>query len=213
LYLLSLLLVLGYVLRFRRGPTAAEFYLPCYLALLWVTPWLVETRFFTVLVPWLVLYLWEALERLAHLRVRSDRQARRMALAGLLALVLINLVSIGRYHFIDRWSQNQNDEAEAYRWAAGMLQPSDVVLTRDPFAFYLLTGLHAMSYTASEQKYQPPYHLPNYLAKGGRVQAILFPQADSAAVEKLLAERGWQTRLIKNEKLWNFGLVNSTNPL
>lgn len=210
---LSLLLILGYFRCWRGGPTAAEFYLPCYLALLWITPWLVETRFFTVLVPWLVLYLYEGTEWLALRIAHREPWARRFATAVVLLLTGVNLVLIGQYKFVDRWSRIQNDEAEAYQLYANWLDPRDVVLTHDPFAFFMMTGIHAMSYTTGEQKYQPSYRLPAYLQKGGRVNAVLYPDADAEAVQKLLQDQGWEVKNPQSQKHWNFGRLDQQKPL
>lgn len=183
------LLLLGGLLRFRRGPTAAEWYLIPYLGLLWLTPWLVETRFFTVLVPWLALYLIEAVEWLAARFTRRESLSRWSARAVVGVLIAVNLVLIARYDFTDRWSRRDNPEAAMYEWGSTLLDPDEVVLTRDPFAFYVMTGRRALSYTDSEQKYQPPYRLPAYLAGGGRVEAVLYPDTpdETAKVRRCLA--------------------------
>jgi len=174
LWLLFALIGWGYLLRFRRGPTAAEWYIIPHLGLLWATPWLVETRFFTVLVPWLALYLMEAVEWLAARFSRREGVVRWSARAVVGLLLTVNLVLIVRYDFTDRWSRRDNPEAAMYEWGATRLDRDEVILTRDPFAFYVMTGLQALSYTAAEQKYQPPYRLPAYLAGGGRIDAVLY---------------------------------------
>jgi len=187
LVVLFFLMLLGYVLRWIRGPTAAEFYLACYLALLWLTPWLVETRFFTVLVPWLIFYLLTAVDFIARWIWRQDDKAIWAGRVLVIALTVVNLFLLATYDFRDRWSRINNDEAAMYAWGAEQLDPDDVVLTRDPFAFYVLHRHPAMSYTVSEQKYQPRFRLSSYLAGGGRVDAILFSESENTVVTESLA--------------------------
>ena len=190
MWLLCALMAAGVVVRFARGPTGVEFYLLCYLALLLVTPWLVETRFYTVLAPWLALYLIDGAQWLGRIALRREDRARIFSYALVAAMIAINLLSIARYDFRDRWSRRGNDEARMFAWGATMLGPGDVVLTSDPFAFYVLYRRHALSYTMSEQKYQPRYRLEAYLAGGGRADAILFPTTDQEVVANSLVHFG-----------------------
>lgn len=210
---LAALLLLGFSLQWIRGPTAVEFYIIPYLGLLLVTPWLVETRFFTVLVPWLLLYLFDAVALLAEKVGRATRlQAQRAAIGFFAALLLVAAVLVARYDFVDRWSRQQNDEATAYRWATALTAPDDVVLTRDPFAFYVLTGRRSMSYSASEQKYQPPYRLPGYLANGGRLNAVVFPESEEPAVRRRLAEARLSAHEARRRDGWVFARLAPAAP-
>jgi hypothetical protein len=199
---LALVLVVGYFRRLARGPTAAEFYVPPYLVLLLVTPWLVETRFFTVLAPWLALYLVDGFEVLSRPILKTDARAWRAARIGAALVIAAAAVVAVRYDFVDRWSQNENPEAAAYFAAAARVPADAVVLTRDPFAFYVLTDRHAMSYTAGEQKYQPPYRLPGYLAADGRLDFALYPVAESGEVAARLAEAGLMQTTLLNLDAW-----------
>lgn len=191
---LALLMAIGFARQWIRGPTAAEFYLVFYLALLWLTPWLVETRFFTVLAPWLVYYLIEGLEQVGRWLTRRDFIAQWLARVIVLALVATNLVSLASYDFTDRWSRKNNNEARMYQWGADQLAATDVILVRDPFAFYVLHGKQAISYAVSEQKYQPPYRLSTYLKQGGRVDAILYARSEKPVVNKAVALYGLQVK-------------------
>lgn len=206
LWLLCALMAIGFVARFIRGPTAAEFYLLGYLALLLVTPWLVETRFYTVLAPWLVLYLIEGTEFVARAVLRRDDRARLASRALVALLIAINLLSIARYHFDDRWSRRDNEQARMFAWGAAMLQRDDVLLTLDPFAFYVLYRHQGLSYAAGEQKYPPRYRLDAYLAGGGRVDAILFPASDRDMVTGSLAHFGLTMfETVHSLAGWTFG--------
>ncbi len=207
LAVLAMLIGVGYLRQWVRGPTAAEFYLLPYLALLLVTPWLVETRFYTVLVPWLALYLLLAIEWLARLLLRNDARARLATRAMAGALFAVALVLVVQYDFVDRWSRNENPEAAAYAWASELTGAEEVVLTRDPFAFHVLTGRLAMSYTASEQKYQPPYRLPGYLAGGGRLDAVLYPLSEEGEVRQRLAEAGLSMQPPQKLQNWVFARI------
>lgn len=205
LALLFFLMLVGYGLRWIRGPTAVEFYLVAYLGLLWLTPWVVETRFFTVLAPWLALYLLEALAWLAG-GVGGGKNWRRwavrLAAAGLIA---VNLASLAGYDFVDRWSRRDNDEARMYQWGAKHMAEGEVLLTRDPFAFFVLHRRQAMSYSVSEQKYQPPYRLSAYLAGGGKVHALLFHQRDEQAAQACIVRYGLAVdEDLRTEQGWVF---------
>jgi hypothetical protein len=195
----------GVVVRFARGPTGAEFYLLCYLALLLITPWLVETRFYTVFAPWLALYLIDGAQWLGRIALRREDRARIFSCALVALLIAINLLSIARYDFHDRWSRRDNDEARMFAWGAAMLGPDDVVLASDPFAFYVMYRRYALSYAVSEQKYQPRYRLEAYLAGGGRADAILFPATDQNVVANSLTHFGLEmNQPLRSPEGWTF---------
>ncbi|HPQ68742.1 MAG TPA: hypothetical protein PKW95_06405 [bacterium] len=207
---LALLMALGFFQRLIRGPTAAEYYLVLYLALLWLTPWLVRTRFFTVLAPWLAYYLIQGIDQVSRWVTRRDFLAQWVTRVIVLALVATNLASLATYDFHDRWSRIDNNEARMYEWGARQVEPGQLVLVRDPFAFYVLHGKQALSYSVSEQKYQPPYRLSRYLQQGGKVDAILYARTEKPVVERALDRyrlqvketvihpAGWALALIDN---------------
>jgi len=204
------LMALGHARQWIRGPTAAEFYLLPYIGLLWVTPWLVETRFFTVLVPWLLLYLFDAVAWLSGRFGRATPAgAERVGVGLFIGLLLVAATIIARYDFTDRWSRIQNPEADAYEWAVSLTQPGDVVMTRDPFALYVLTGRRAMSYTASEQKYQPRYRLPGYLAGGGRLDALLYPESEADIALTRTKEAGLTAFEMRHRDGWVFARLTA----
>ncbi len=190
MWVLAALMAIGFVVRCRRGPTVVEFYLLAYLALLLVIPWLVETRFYTVLVPWLAVYLLEGGEQVARLAARRPDFARGAALMLVFILVLVNVTLIAQYRFTDRWSQRGNEQARLFRWGADRLQPGQIVLTADPFAFFVAHRFQGLSYAVGEQKYQPQFRLEAYVAGGGRLDAILFPSSDREVVQRALAHLG-----------------------
>jgi len=205
LVILTLLLIIGYVRQWIRGPTAAEFYVLFYTALLLVTPWLVETRFYTVLMPWLALYLILAVEWIAGGLLRDKRRAWIAGCAAAVVIAAAAMATALTYDFVDRWSQKENPEAAAYQWAKSLTTAEDVVLTRDPFALYVVTGRRAMSYTAGEQKYQPLYRLPGYLAAGGRLDAVLYPVVEREEVERRLTDAGLRMGDLQRHGRWAFG--------
>lgn len=201
LWPLAALLAVGFGYRAWKKRSVLETTTLAYCALIIITPWLTEPRFFTVIGPLLIVYLAQGVDRVAHGFSRKDADRRAgtafAALCGI--LMLVNLIGVVLDDRVNPWSAKNHPDHRLAMFARPHLPPDAIVLAHDHCAFYLLTGRKSLSFTASEQKFRPFYKLDAYLDRGGRVDYIAWTQGDDELVREWLAERGWDSRKIAQD--------------
>ena len=199
---LLLLILIGFADRalFRRSVLEATTL--AYLALILITPWLREPRFYTVILPLMIVYLSVGVDRVGKwVNLRSETGPRLFA-AICLGIVAANLVGVVVDDRVNPWSAKENKDYQLALFAKDLLPNDAVVLAHDHCAFYLLTGRKSLSFTPSEQKFHTRYKLDAYLARGGRVDYIAWTQGDDKLVADFLQSKDWETALVAQQDGW-----------
>ena len=218
-----LVMLIGYLWRFVRERSVAEWITAAYCGLIMITPWLEEPRFFTVILPLLILYLYEGIRGISvgaamvHDRIvhgdfyharklvgepavtAEEIEQEQPRWAPLIFMVFCTVVFAANLAFViaddhrNPWSAVDHPDYELAKWAKDKIPEGAVVLAHDSSAFYLNTGRHSLSFTASEQKYLPQYKLEPYLARGGRIDYIAWVAGDDELVKRFLKQHGLST--------------------
>ncbi|MDP8254403.1 MAG: glycosyltransferase family 39 protein [Candidatus Alcyoniella australis] len=190
------LMAIGWLYSLIRRRRAADFYVPPYLGVVLIIPWLVENRFFTVLIPFMLDYLVcgvFAVGGIVTFALRRDRRslerpARKVAVALLALIALINIGLLSTYDGRNKWCARDNGAHAACIAATKLLDPGEIVLTHDSLAFSALTGIRSLSYMPGEQKYLEPFDIGPYMRSGGHIDAILFPRDDARRVARFIEQ-------------------------
>jgi hypothetical protein len=203
------LMLAGFAKRLVRNRTALEGVTVSYCGLIFITPWLTEPRFFTVILPILLVYLYEGVT--LSTRVFVKQQAPRIAgtafTAICLVIALVNAGGVLLDDHVNPWSAKENPDYEIAQFAKPHLNENDIVLSHDHCAFYLLTGNHSLSFTPAEQKFHPVYKLHMYLLRGERVDAIAYEHSDAELIDELVAKQGWSLEKIAEDNRFSLKRV------
>ena len=196
-----LLMLAGFLYRMFKERSVLEGVTLAYCGLIFVTPWLREPRFFTVILPLLIVYLSQGVDLFAKWVVRAKKETVGPALFAVICtvIVLANLAGVLFDNQVNPWSAKNNEDYELAKFAEEYLPEGAVVLAHDHCAFYLLTGNKSLSFTPSEQKFLPQYKLDSYLAKGGRTDYITWTKGDQELVERFLSQNGLTTHKIAQD--------------
>lgn len=192
---LFFLMLIGFIYRAIKKRSVLEGVTIAYCGLIFVTPWLSEPRFFTVILPIIIVYFSEGIDLLSKwaLRVKNETANVRIFAAVCSVIVIANLAGLIADDRVNPWSAKENEDYLLAKFAQRQLPGDAVVLAHDHCAFYLLTGNKSLSFTPSEQKFLPQYKLDSYLAKKGRVDFIAWSEGDAELVRKFLVEKGLST--------------------
>jgi len=194
------LILLGFI---RRAITRRSVFETCTLAytgLIFITPWLKGPRFFTVMLPLSILYLWEGIRSIGAVVFKNERNENKTRTPAVIFCLLCafiicaNLYGLAADNQINPWSTVDNDDYDLAMFAAPYLPEDAVVLAHDHCAFYLLTGKKSLSFTPAEQKFLPQYKLDAYLKRNGRVDYIAWAQGDQELVRSFLNTYGFETK-------------------
>ena len=193
-YPLFALMGIGFVKRLIRNRSPLEGVTITYCGLIFLTPWLGGPRFFTVILPALLIYLHEGVGVAARAIFKKQGAAYAGAIFAVLAMGIFfaNLTGVVTDDQVNPWSARNHPDYQLARFADPYLDENDIVLAHDHCAFFLLTGNHSLSFMAAEQKFHPVFQLETYLLRGGRVDWIAWDKDDRDPIERLAKEHNWQ---------------------
>ncbi|MCO5246129.1 MAG: hypothetical protein M9927_20325 [Anaerolineae bacterium] len=163
--IIALVILIGFVYSWRRRFTVLHLYLPLYVALILLPPW-VTIRNWVPVIPFL--YLWFALGLVAVSRWLAGRfearsfQRPTWVAAVLVILLLSNLIrDVGHVRrgqefrqYGVPWPIEERVLAEASAWIVDNTRPEDLVLHIQPQLLYLYTGRQTTELLASNDPVQ-----------------------------------------------------------
>jgi len=196
---LFFLIISGFIYKAIKKPSVFETITISYCGLIFITPWLKEPRFFTVILPFLILYLYEGLKVFFKyvIKAGNEKVISRAFWSICCAIFIFNLFTIITDDKINPWSAKNNPDFLLAQFSGKDIPKESVVLAHDHCSFYLLTGNKSLSFTKSEQKFLPYYKLDSYLNRGGKMDYIAWVKGDDVLVNKFLQDKGWETTKVK----------------
>ncbi|QQS45851.1 MAG: hypothetical protein IPM66_18265 [Acidobacteriota bacterium] len=163
-YLLSLLMLAGFISACRVKVTLAEITLPLSIAVTVLWPW--ETvRFMLPLTPFLFFYLARGVSApIGMIRNIDIRKfAPRLEAGAVILLLLVNLY--GNITFLSsklsespldrpQWLQSFDDAEAVFRWIETTIPKDETLVTLNPPMVYLFTGRKSVSWSRPELRWE-----------------------------------------------------------